>query len=201
MLAMHGGYYLQLRTNGPVQARAAHAARIAGAVFILAFAGAGVWVASGLDGYRIVTMPPEGSAFVPMAKTVERVPGAWLANYSRYPWSLIAPVAAFGAALFAVIASSAGRVATAFLLSCAAVGGVVLTAGFALFPFIMPSSTNPASSLTVWDAVSSHKTLQVMFWIVLIFLPIVIGYTAVVYRVLRGTISERRIREHGHGMY
>ena len=42
--------------------------------------------------------------------------------------------------------------------------GVVLTAGFALFPFIMPSSSDPASSLTVWDAVSSRRTLQVMFW-------------------------------------
>jgi cytochrome d ubiquinol oxidase subunit II len=53
----------------------------------------------------------------------------------------------------------------------------------------MPSSSNLASSLTVWDAVSSHLTLQVMFWVVVLFLPIVLAYTAWVFRVLRGKVS------------
>ena len=33
--------------------------------------------------------------------------------------------------------------------------GIIGTAGVSLFPFIMPSSTDPRSSLTVWDSVSS----------------------------------------------
>ncbi len=89
----------------------------------------------------------------------------------------------------------------AFVLSSLAVGSVVLTAGFALFPFIMPSSADPTSSLTVWDAVSSKRTLQIMFWAVLIFLPLILAYTGWIYHVMRGKITERHVREGGSALY
>ncbi len=53
-----------------------------------------------------------------------------------------------------------------------------------MFPFILPSSLDPRSSLTVWDSSSSHMTLFIMLVVVLIFLPIIFLYTAWVYRVL-----------------
>jgi cytochrome d ubiquinol oxidase subunit II len=198
---MHGGFYLQLRTEGAVQRRAGRAARIAAAILIVAFATAGYGIATGIDGYRIVAMPPADASFIPVAKTVELVRGAWLDNYVLYPWTMAAPVAAFAGALLAVVASLLRRAGAAFLLSCGAVSGVVVTAGLALFPFIMPSSSHPASSLTVWDAVSSHRTLQVMFWGALIFLPLIVAYTSWVYRVMRGKITERQVRDGGHSMY
>ena len=37
----------------------------------------------------------------------------------------------------------------------------------------MPSSSDPKSSLTVYDAVSTHRTLQIMFWVVILFLPMI----------------------------
>ena len=201
MLAMHGAFLLGLKTDGAVQTRALRAAWIAGCVFIIAFATAGVWVAGSLDGYRIATMPPADSSFVPAAKTVVRTPGGWLANYALYPWTIAAPIAAFAGAVLALVAATARRHAIAFVLSCAAVAGVVLTAGFALFPFVMPSSSHPAMSLTVWDSVSSKRTLQIMFWVVLLFLPIVLAYTAWVYRVMRGPVTEAQVRDGGHALY
>ncbi|MEP7182592.1 MAG: cytochrome d ubiquinol oxidase subunit II [Betaproteobacteria bacterium] len=201
MLAMHGAFYLQLRTDGAVHARAVRAARVAAAVFIVAFAAAGVWVATGIDGYRIASMPPANTAFVPLAKTVERVAGGWLGNYTLYPWTIAAPVAAFAGALLALWLSAARRAGAAFVLSCVTQAGVILTAGFALFPFVLPSASDPASSLTVWDAVSSHRTLQIMFWVVLLFLPIVVAYTTWAYRVMRGTVTEAGVRADSHGLY
>jgi cytochrome d ubiquinol oxidase subunit II len=198
MLTMHGAIYLQLRTEGAVQERAKRAALWCGIVFLAAFAAAGVWTATGIDAFRIVTMPPPGSAFMPLAKTVERVSGGWLANYTQYPWMLSAPVLAFGGTLLGLAASRARRAGFAFVLSCFGVAGVVLTAGFALFPFIMPSSSDPKSSLTVYDAVSTHRTLQIMFWVVILLLPIVIAYTGWAYRMMRGTVTERAVREGGH---
>jgi cytochrome d ubiquinol oxidase subunit II len=198
MLAMHGALYVQLRTEGDLQERARSAALVCGAVFLIAFAIGGVWIASGIDGFRIVRMPPADSAFTPLAKTVERVSGGWAANYGKYPWMILAPVLAFAGGLLALAASWTRRAGAAFVLSCVSVASVVLTAGLALFPFIMPSSSDPRSSLTVYDAVSSHRSLQIMFWVVLIFLPIVITYTAWVYRVMRGTVTEKAVRESGH---
>jgi cytochrome d ubiquinol oxidase subunit II len=201
MLTMHGGIYLQLRTEGAVQSRAILAARLAGVVLLAAFVAAGFWVSMGIDGYQIVSMPPADSSFLPTAKTVERLPAGWLHNYSKLPWTVTAPLAAVGATIVALVASALSRAVLAFVMSSIAVAGVLLTAGFALFPFIMPSSSNPAHSLTLWDSVSSYKTLQVMFWTVPIFVPIILLYTGWVYRVMRGKVTEQQVRDGGPSMY
>ena len=201
MLVMHGASYLQLRSEGEINARAKTALKVAAVVMMAAFALAGLWLAMGIDGYRIVSMPPPDTAFTPLAKAVEKAPGAWLANYSAHPWMIAAPLLGFAGAAIAIAFSAANRALPAFVASALSVAGVILTAGFSLFPFIMPSSSNPNSGLTVWDAVSSHRTLQVMFWVVVIFLPIVLAYTSWVYRVLRGKITVETIRKNPHTTY
>ena len=97
--------------------------------------------------------------------------------------------------------SGINRAGLAFVCSGSALAGVILTAGFAMFPFVIPSSTNPNSSLTVFDATSSHLTLNVMFIAVAVFLPIIVVYTSWVYRVMRGKITEEKIREETHSVY
>lgn len=201
MLVMHGATYLQLRTEGVIEQRARTAAKFAAIALVVLFALAGVWVAYGISGYRIAALPAAGSAFAPMARTVAVLPGGWLLNFAAYPWLCIAPVAAFAGAFGAIVFSGRGRARLAFLGSAAGVAGVILTAGFALFPFVMPSSTYPDSSLTAWNAVSSHKTLNIMFWVVVVMLPVVIAYTAWVYRVLRGKITVEHIRATTHDSY
>jgi len=201
MLIMHGAVYLQLRTEGDINARARKAVRIFGLVFMVAFAGAGIWQAFGIDGYQIVSMPDAGTAFSPLAKKVEVAAGAWMQNYSTCGWTIIAPVMAFAGGILAILLSGIKRPGLAFVFSGTALAGVILTAGFAMYPFVIPSSTDPNSSLTIYDATSSHRTLNLMFMAVVIFLPIVIGYTSWVYRVLRGKITEEKIREETHSVY
>lgn len=201
MLMMHGAIYLQLRTEGTVQARARRAALWAGLVCAFTFALAGLWVASSIDGYRILTMPEAGSVFNPLAKTVEKASGAWLGNYASHPWMLIAPLLGFTGIGTALMLARAGREALAFIASSLAIAGIILTAGFSMFPFIMPSSTEPNSSLTLWDATSSHKTLGIMLLVTLVFLPLILLYTSWVYRVLRGKITVQSIRDNTHTAY
>ena len=201
MLVMHGAVYLQMRTEGEIAARARRAARIVGVVFIAAFVLAGIWQAYGIQGYRIVSMPDPGGVVVPLAKTVERSAGAWMATYASHPWIWLAPALAVGGGLLALLLSAARRGGAAFVFSAAALAGTILTAGFAMFPFVMPSSTFPNASLTVYDAVSSHRTLNLMFVAVVLFLPVVLLYTSWVYRVLRGKVTEKRIREETHSAY
>jgi cytochrome d ubiquinol oxidase subunit II len=201
MLVMHGAVYLQMRTEGELAARARRAARIVGVVFIAAFVLAGIWQAYGIQGYRIVSMPDPGGVVVPLAKTVERSAGAWMATYAAHPWMWLAPALAVGGGLLALLLSAARRGGAAFVFSAAALAGTILTAGFAMFPFVMPSNTFPNASLTVYDAVSSHRTLNLMFVAVVLFLPVVLLYTSWVYRVLRGKVTEKRIREETHSAY
>jgi cytochrome d ubiquinol oxidase subunit II len=136
-----------------------------------------------------------------MDKKVEMAAGALLQNYSIYPWTVLAPALAFAGGILALVLSRINRAGLAFVCSGSALAGVILTAGLAMFPFVMPSSTNPNSSLTAFDATSSHLTLNVMFIAVVVFLPIVLVYTSWVYRVMRGKITEKKISEETHTAY
>ncbi len=201
MLVMHGATYLQLRTEGALQHRARAAARAAALVAAAAFALAGLWVAYGMDGYRIVSIPALDAVSNPLAKTVEHAPGAWLNNYRAYPWLIAAPALGFAGTGLVAVLGAARRPVLAFLASALAIIGIIVTAGSSMFPFIMPSSSDPGSSLTVWDATSSPRTLTLMFWATIVFLPIVLAYTVWVYRVMGGKVTVERIREESHTAY
>jgi cytochrome d ubiquinol oxidase subunit II len=201
MLVMHGGVFLQMRTEGVLNARARQAVTIFGLVFLAAFAVAGIWQAYGIQGFRILSMPNPGAVQTPLDKTVEIAAGAWMANYRAYPAMWGAPVAVFLGALGAMLLSRMGRPGLGFIASGVSLAGAILTAGLAMFPFVMPSRTDPNSSLTAFDATSSHRTLMLMFLAVVIFLPIVLAYTSWVYRVLRGKLTEAAIEERTHTAY
>ena len=201
MMAMHGASFLQVKTSGPVAERARKATRIAAAFTIVAFIAGGFFVAFGIDGFRVVSMPDVNTAFTPLAKTVVRAHGAWLDNYFRYPILWLIPALALIGAALCVIFTTSGKAMCAFLSSGLSVAMIIVTAGVGLFPFVMPSSLQPAHSLTLWDAVASQKSLGIMFWVVLIMLPIVLFYTGWVFRVLRGKIDEAHIRDNEHTVY
>ncbi|CAB1077646.1 cytochrome d ubiquinol oxidase subunit 2 [Alkalispirochaeta odontotermitis] len=201
MLVMHGAVFLQIRTENEINARAKKAVRIFGIAFMAAFGLAGIWQAYGIEFYQIVSMPDPETAFSPLAKKVEMAAGGLMQNYATCGYTIIAPILAFAGAILAIVLSGTNRPGAAFVCSGAALAGVILTAGFAMFPFIIPSSTDPNSSLTVYDAVSSHRTLNLMFMAVVIFLPIVLVYTSWVYRVMRGKVTEDRIKKETHTAY
>lgn len=187
MLVLHGSVYAAMKVAPPMAARAARVARAAGFVYALGFIGAGVWVA-GLPGARIIAGANPLGPSDPLAQTVVRVHGAWLQNFQAQALLWLVPAVAVAAALIAAL-TAARRPGLAFIASTLTQAGTLLTAGIALFPFLMPSSTHPSESLTVWDASSSARTLGIMLIAVIVFLPIVLAYTTWVYRVLRGRIT------------
>ena len=193
MLVMHGATYLAAKAEEPVAGRARRIAFTAAFVLILLFVLAGIWTGSSM-GYRITSAVAHGGPSNPLAKTVEAAPGAWLANYSALPWTMLAPLLAIvGALLAAMLSRSGRRDGLAWIASAISVAGVVATAGVSMFPFILPSSLDPRSSLTVWDSSSSQLTLQVMLIAAAIFVPIIIAYTSFVYGVLRGRVTGQQI--------
>jgi cytochrome d ubiquinol oxidase subunit II len=201
MLTMHGAVWLQLRTEQPIAGRARAWVKRAGLVTIAAFALAGIWLAMGIDGFRIVAQPPLDAVANPLNKQVEIAAGAWLSNYSEYPWTLTFPILGFAGAGLTIFFSVADRPGWGLLSSALCVTGIILTAGASMFPFIMPSITHPATSLTAWDAVSSHRTLTVMFWAAVIFVPIILGYTTWTYSKMWRTVTVREIEEQAHSAY
>ncbi|MEW6165761.1 MAG: cytochrome d ubiquinol oxidase subunit II [Pseudomonadota bacterium] len=201
MLVFHGANYLMIRTEGAIYARARAASLIFGGLMLAAFAAAGVWVANGISGYVITSAVDAGALPNPLAKTVAQQAGAWLANFDQQPLLWLVPGAAFAGGLLALLLAWKDRPGTAFIFSAIAELGVIGTAGVAMFPFVMPSSSDPRSSLTVWDSVSSHLTLEIMFWAALIFTPIIIIYTSWAYKVMAGKITPAYIEAHDRSAY
>jgi cytochrome bd ubiquinol oxidase subunit II len=201
MLAAHGASFVKMKSDGIVARRASIALRIASLVAVALFLIAGVLVATLIGGYQIVDAAPLDTVANPLLKSVIGAPGLWLTNYSTYPWMVAAPAVGLLGGVLALVLANSRFEKSAFICSGLMIVGVILTAGFSMFPFIMPSSLDGRSSLTVWDATSSQMTLQIMLIAVAIFLPLILIYTSWVYRVMRGKVTAAALEENSHSMY
>ncbi|MEQ4303408.1 cytochrome d ubiquinol oxidase subunit II [Plantactinospora sp. B6F1] len=108
--------------------------------------------------------------------------------------------AAVGLAVAAALALAGMLAATrvrregwAFLGTAAAIGLTVATLFSALFPTVLPSTTDPAGTLTVANAASSPYTLKVMTWVAAFFTPVVLAYQGWTYWVFRKRIGVANI--------
>jgi cytochrome d ubiquinol oxidase subunit II len=198
MLVMHGATFGAMKIEGAVGDRAQRVARIAALVTLLAFIGAGIWL-SVLPGHAIVSTVATDAPSNPLHKQVAVTAGAWLSNQKTHPLLWLVP--ALAAAGLLAVALLRQRVA-AFVASAIAVASVILTAGIALFPFLLPSSSIPAHGLTVWDASSSQRTLGIMLFAAVVFLPLILAYSTWAFRIMRGQVTRAHIEEqarHGGG--
>jgi cytochrome d ubiquinol oxidase subunit II len=193
MLVMHGAMFAAMKIEDPVGARARKIARFTAVIAAIAFAGAGFWLTA-LQGHVISSAVDPLAPSNPLYKQVSLETGAWLRNYHLYPWTVAAPVVAFLGLLGVVLLPRTAR-RLGFIMSGLAVTGIILTAGFSLFPFFMPSSTQPSQGLTVWDASSSKLTLDVMLLATVVLLPIVLAYTTWAFRVMRGEVTRAHVAE------
>ncbi len=193
MLTMQGASFLASKSEGEVAQRAALFGDRAAIGLVALLSIAGIWVAFGLDGFVLQGAIDRAGPSNPLWKSVGREAGGWLNTYRHTPSSLAAPIVAYLGALATAFALRKGSPKAALLCSSASVAGVITTAGFTLFPFLLPSSSHPDHSLTVWDASSSQTTLMLMLVAALFFLPIVLAYTGWVFHVLRGPVTEAAI--------
>jgi cytochrome d ubiquinol oxidase subunit II len=201
MITFHGANYLMIRTEGQVFRRVRTASMIFGALTLAAFALAGIWLAAGMKGFVITSTIDPNALPNPLDKTVVMETGAWLKNYSRYPATMLVPAAAFAGGLIALLAAWMKKPLLAFAASSVCMLGIIGTAGVSLFPFVMPSSTDPRSSLTVWDSVSSQTTLGLMLVATVIFLPLIIIYTSWAYKKMSGKVTEAFISANDKSAY
>lgn len=194
MLCMQGMVLLAWRTDAHIGRRAAVYAKWLALATGVLFAALGVWVAGPLDGHVITSAVQPLAASSPLQKTVTLVPGGWMANFCTWPWMWVAPAMGVAAPLLVIVLLLMRWWACAFVMSSLTVGAVITTTGFALFPFLLPSSLHPDAGLTVWDASSSLTTLWIMLVATAVFMPIIMAYTAWVYRVMRGKVTDDSVQ-------
>ncbi|MEZ9133284.1 cytochrome d ubiquinol oxidase subunit II [Vibrio breoganii] len=200
MILLQGATWLQMKTTADVHVRARNLAQLAGIATALLFVVGGFWV-QGMDGYVITSQMDHNGASNPLAKDVVVEAGAWMKNFAEYPAFWIAPALGVAMPLLALLASRAEKGGFAFLFSSLGNAGVIFTAGLAMFPFVMPSSLNPAHSLTMWDSTSSELTLNLMTAVAFVMVPVILAYTSWTYYKMFGRLDEKFIEENKNSLY
>lgn len=196
MLIMHGGIFLAIKTNNSIQQRAAYSAQISAIATIVLYIIAGIWTASRISGYVLAKPIALDGPSNPLHKHVVLQVGSWISNYQQYHIFKLAPTFAILGALAAILFISLRYFKLAWIASALSVAGIVTTVGVSMFPFILPSSSNPDMSLLVWDSSSSQMTLFTMLIATGIFLPLIMLYTSWVYYVLRGKVTDKHIQKN-----
>lgn len=201
MILTQGATYLQMRTVGELHVRSRLAAQISALVMVVCFVLAGVWVMYGIDGYAVTSVLDHNAASNPLGKEVVREAGAWMVNFTKTPLLWIIPALGVVLPLLTILCSRLEKGAWAFVFSSLTLACVILTAGVAMFPFIMPSSTMPNMSLTMWDSTSSLLTLKIMTVAAIIFVPIILAYTTWCYYKMFGRLTKEQIENNTHSLY
>lgn len=206
MILMHGSTWLVMRTDAEVAKRSANIGRVVAIVLAFCFALAGVVVWQSIDGYVVTSVIDTMGQAQPTIKEVTTGTGAWLSNYIESPILWLIPAVGIIAPLFVALLLSIKNKSTsikvfAFMASSLTLVSIILTAGIAMFPFVMPSSSIPSHSLLMWDAVSSEGTLGLMLAVVAFFVPIILGYTFWCYKKMWRTVTIAEIEQNNHTAY
>ena len=201
MILAQGAAYLQMRTTGELHQRTRRVTQIATLVMMVCFILAGIWVTYGIEGYVLKSVIDHHAASDPVGKDVVRETGAWMVNFRKSPVLWVFPVLGVVLPLLTALFSAKNKGAWAFICSSLTIACVIMTAGIAMFPFIMPSVTNPGMSLTMWDATSSLRTLTTMTFAAIIFVPLILAYTAWCYYKMYGRITKEDIERNSHSLY
>ncbi|WP_091227288.1 cytochrome d ubiquinol oxidase subunit II [Microbacterium sp. 3J1] len=162
---LHGVLFVALKTDGPVHENARRLVKLAAGPTILAAAGTVVWT---------LLMAADREA-----------PLLWLV--------LGAGALAALALITAVVLSRVGLDGWAFFSGAVTVASAVVMLFAALFPYVMPSTIDPAYSLTIENASSTPYTLTIMSWTALVALPLVLAYQAWTYWVFRKRVTRKSI--------
>lgn len=200
MVLMHGSVYLQRRTEGHLRKLAFKVHVISAVLLLIGFTTSGLLLMYHIVGYKLVASAANPT-LNPLHNVVTTGKGYWIETYEQYPWKYLAPILAYAGIFESLWAAAYGWYTTAFWASCFAVGGIIATAGATLFPFLMPSSTHPAQSLTVWNSVSTQYALNIMLYVGVFLLLVILGYKIFAYHAIwskKATLSAEDIENDKH---
>ena len=200
LAVMMGGLTVMNGADGALFQRARTLAQLGAGVGIALFALCGIWVHA-LGGYQLLSAPGQGVPQTPLQQSVAVVQGGWLANYTAHPVLWLMPLAGFAGMAGALLAARAARSHLGWWLGALAWIGVIGTAGAALFPFMLPSSTDPSMSLTLWNSSSSRTTLAWMLGFAVFFVPLILWYTSWAFWVMRGKVTAEQITHDDEHAY
>ncbi|HZM12503.1 MAG TPA: cytochrome d ubiquinol oxidase subunit II [Candidatus Limnocylindrales bacterium] len=172
-LVVHGSLYVATKTEGDLNTRARRVAFALWPVEILL-------------------------TVVSLAATLLVRPGI-LTNFSKWPIGYLVPVVVVGSLVYLLIALRQKNDKGAFLASCGYIVGMLVGAAFALYPMVLPASTDPNLSLTIYNTAAGAHGLSVGFVWWTLGMVLAFTYFVFIYRMFRGKVQvEEGEGSHGY---
>ena len=162
-LTAHGALYVTLKTDGELGRRARGLA-------------SAVWP-------------------VQLALTLLSLAATWFvrpsikANYLACPVGFLIPLVVLASLILMFMWTRKGKELQAFLASCLYITAMLVGAVFALYPVVLPASTDPAYNLTIYSAATGHHGLSVGLAWWSLGMVFTLGYFFFVYRMFRGKVG------------
>ncbi len=171
-LIVHGSLYLSTKTEGELNTRSRQVARVLWPVQVL------------LTGASLVA-------------TIYVRPGV-MNNYFKWPIGLLVPVVVVASLVYLFVAERGHNDKGAFLASCGYIVGMLVGAAFGSYPNVLPASTDPNLSLTIYNTAAGAHGLSVGFVWWTLGMILAATYFVFIYRMFRGKV---RVEEGagGHG--
>jgi cytochrome d ubiquinol oxidase subunit II len=130
---------------------------------------------------------------VGLIATVSVRPGV-LDNYKQHAIGFVIPVLVFGSLAVMMHAMIKGNEKIAFVASALYIVGMLVGAAFALYPVVLPASTDPALNLTIYNTKAGEHGLAVGFTWWIIGMILALGYFFFLFRMFKG-----KVRLEGEG--
>lgn len=193
-LSIYSGAAMLLIGSGEknISQRALKAATWGGILALILMTVVGLW-STNHPGYELVQSPAPGVPQTPLHQTVTIVDGALLQNFAQYPVLWLLPALAYASIIIGLIALHKRYNQVGWWMGVMTWVGVLGMVGATMFPFIMPSSSSPSHSLTVWNSGASTLTMGWMLGFTAIFIPLIVTYTSWAFYVMRGKVDVKTI--------
>lgn len=201
LLAVHGAAFLQTKSDGIIQKRANQTVQTLSIFLFAMIVVTAVVTLKTTTGYAITEQTSPNEVITPLMKTVVVAEHGWAKNYWDQPMLCLIPAITLLLPVLIVLFNRFGFNKTTFIFTSALCAFILITAAVGLFPFVLPSSFDPTSSLTLWDGTSSERTLIIMLGIVIVLMPINLFYTTWVYHVMRGKVTTEHVQQQGNSLY
>jgi cytochrome bd ubiquinol oxidase subunit II len=176
MFLLHGAIWLAVKSDGELHSRAASISKTLWIVLLI--------VASG---------------FLVATYFATHLYDNYIQNPVLYVIPIILiPVIAVGSLLLTRLFIGRGHWWKAFFASSGTIAGVALFGIAGLYPNLLPSSIDPAFSVTIYNGASSTLTLKIMLGVALTFIPVVLAYQAWTHVLFQDKVSEEELMEEGY---
>ncbi|QJC38547.1 cytochrome d ubiquinol oxidase subunit II [Enterobacteriaceae endosymbiont of Donacia fulgens] len=126
---------------------------------------------------------------------------AWISNFQNHKYLFLIPLLSIILPFLTMLSSIYKKLLITLICSSLTIISINLSIGIIMFPFILPSNINYNQSLTIWNATSSQLTLNIMLYIVIIFMPIVLFYTFWCYKKMFFYLNKEKIKKKSDFYY